>query len=248
MDLKKYVPLHNIRPSQTRVSYVVVGQKIEKIRDNIHFDHGRSGYGFRQALPAIKTPFGYFLTDGHHDAIAHIKLGAKSVAIRILDEWLGTSLDDYWKWAEKNGYAYLLDKNGNRSIPSSDFLSLEDDPLRYFASIMARKFTEPYKMSASSGQEYPLWVKIGKSMPFKELKIADCLYRHGFQYTSGQDLETLKEQARAIMANDPVPGIKLLPIRERYDESELVAQWLKEARKEYKATKELLKGDRRGNN
>lgn len=235
LSLVKYVPMELIRPAQHRYASMNVTDKIkrnenfgfhfdERGEKIFHFDEGKSIYPEKNAIPAIEMPHGYILCDGHHSAMASFSLGCQTIPVRIFQTILHPLGEKFWLWAETSNFAYLVDMDGKRCPPPSELNQLQDDPLRYFAAITARKYENPM-MQESFGYDYPLWIKIGKDTPFIEMRIADKLRTHGFIYHYGDEennLETLIEAARTILIADPIPNLKLLQNKEKYDQSAFV--------------------------
>lgn len=231
----KYVSLALIRPAQHRYASMNVTDKINRSENFgfhfddhnqkvFHFDDGRSIFPEKNAIPAIETPHGYVLCDGHHSAMASFSLGCQTIPVRIFQTIPHPLGEKFWLWAETSNFAYLIDMEGKRRQPPAELDQLQDDPLRYFAAITARKFENP-TLQDSFGYDYPLWIKVGKDTPFIEMRIADKLRTHGFIYQYGdeqKDLEGLIEAARVILIADPIPNLKLLQNKEKYDQSTFV--------------------------
>jgi len=229
-----YVSYHSIFPAQIRYSSQNVEEKISKAISQetaIHskegdwtfkYHEGTSILSEKQALPIVLAPFGYVLTDGHHDVLSSIHFGAEMIPIKIIADLSALDYEAFWKEAENRGWAYLYAIGGNRSLPPVDFSELVDDSNRYFAAITARKFPDGLGSSESFGAEYPLWIKIGKDIPFIEFKIADALWAKGFIY----DAEAMGdpprvedvEFARKILQESPVEGLRFVPERMHYSE------------------------------
>lgn len=216
-----YVDIHTVYPSQHRYSSLNVKQKIEKGENDgyhceqaqliFHFDNGKSIYAVKNAIPVLKVNSIYILVDGHHSVLASIELGASTVPVHIIHVLTRPLDNEFWQWAATNNYAYLIDIKGNLSIPPPDDITqLQDDPLRYFAAITARKYEEIE--GSWIGAENPLWIKVGKDIPFIEMKIADLLRASGFSYQYGDELvklDLLIDQARAILV-PYLPELKLV--------------------------------------
>lgn len=232
-----YCPLHDLRPSQLRYCQTIVAEKMQKITQPLIYDGGKSAYGFDDALPIVWSSFGLMLVDGHHHALAASAMKSATIPVRVIDIWpenqqegtqVGT-LADYWVWAAKQGYAYLWGQDGTYKMPPENIDDLSDDPLRFFVSLAARKFYEPFNVENSKGALYPLWIKMGKDIPFAEFKIADRLRAQDFAYDYGDEVENLDaliEKARDILHHNTIEGLKFLKVREKYDESSEVYQWL----------------------
>lgn len=230
--LIKYVSLESIHPAQHRYASRNVEDKIKRSENFgfhideyqqsiFHFDDGKSIYPEKNAIPAIEMDENYILCDGHHSALASLFLGCKTIPVRIFQTIPYRLGEKFWLWAEASNYAYLINMAGERQPPPSDLKALEDDPLRYFAAISARKYENP-AIQESFGSDYPLWIKMGKDVPFIEMRIADKLRSHGFEYHYGEEetqLDELIEKARAILIADPIPNLNLLHDKEKYDHS-----------------------------
>lgn len=230
----KYVSIMEIFPSQLRYSSLNVQEKmkssIKKGRaawDDVHgswqcqYSEGASTLPLTEALPVIRASFGYVLVDGHHDVLTGLALGAKMMPINVVDDMSELSEEAFWAEAENRGYAYLYDIQGNHRFPPHDFKWLEDDPNRFFAAVSARKCSSLAELENSTGAEFPLWIKVGKDIPFIEFRIADVLRQHGLVYSSEMGLNppaAFVEEAREILIDAQIPGLKLVSERKRYTE------------------------------
>lgn len=239
-----YTTLSLIFPSQVRFSRQNVEDKIKyALQGDAWYLPSTRSYGFRYdgyqsifgpeaAIPIITTPKRLILADGHHSVLASLALGCKTIPIRPIAHWPHDLNSAFWQWAEDHNYAYLWDLDGKKLPPPQSFLDLKDDPLRYFAAITARKYPSDRDPLKSFGLDYPLWIKIGKDIPFIEMRIANTLFQAGFSYRYGQELSSdftsLVEQAREILRGAPIPGLRLLTTREHYLSSSTIAQWLEE--------------------
>ncbi len=248
-----YINVDQLHPTQIRYSSENVNDKIKKAikqgatdKENTFFKYneGTSIFDLNDAVPVIKTADGYYLCDGHHSVLASRVIGASTVPVFIADAYKFEAKNNpvFWEWASDRNYAYLKDLDGKNRFPA-DFDSLTDDPVRYFVALAARKFEKNTKYSDSTGVEYPLWVKIGKDVPFVEFRVADLLYSAGFKFNYGEEkdkslFEQKIEEARAILVEKlklfpdlhPLVTFKFLPEKERYDESELVKTWLENSK------------------
>lgn len=241
-----YSPLATLFPSQVRFSQKNVVDKIQRALKNgdavLHpstktyecrFDQGRSIFSLSQAIPLITTTNKIILADGHHSVLASLALGCTTIPAKVIATWPGQSDASFWQWAEEQNYAYLFDLDGTKLPAPSSFADLKDDPLRYFAAITARKFEFSLDVAKSSGIDYPLWVKIGKDIPFMEMRIANVLYQAGFVYEYGQEntpsFTQMIEEARQILHHHSIAGLKFLPHKEHYLHSGKIQEWLTEA-------------------
>lgn len=209
------VSMNEVFPGQHRYSSWHVQEKMKK-----KVEKGMPLCGGEKGIPVVKACFGYVLIDGHHDVIANLTLGAEELRIRIVADLSALEGNDFWNEMEKQGWAYLYDLSGNRNTPPRDFHLLEDDPNRYFAALTARRYADS-KMVESSGAEYPLWIKIGKDIPFIEFKIADILWKHGiaYEYEMGESPpEEFVETARKILIEANNLELKIVPQRKHFSE------------------------------
>jgi hypothetical protein len=132
----------------------------------------------------------------------------------------------FWAAAEARGYIYPRAIGGAHQLPPASFDALVDDPGRYFAAITARKCDRDDQPAAlTTGAEYPLWVKVGKDVPFIEFMISDALAAPGdrpddppLSYPadaapSGDQLAA----ARRRLAAHPIPGLRVVAVPTRFD-------------------------------
>ena len=185
------------------------------IMDSVYFPS-------KKAVPVVKAPFGYILADGHHDVLSSLALEATWIPVKVIADLNELSESEFWDEAEKLGFAYLYDLQGEHKIPPRDFSLLEDDPNRYFAAISARKFLEDGNFSNSTGADYPLWIKIGKDIPFIEFKIADVMWQHQiiYSYEMGKNPpeDFVEENTSCVLMAENIPGLRLIEERKHYSE------------------------------
>ncbi|MCI5052797.1 MAG: hypothetical protein MRY21_06665 [Simkaniaceae bacterium] len=170
-----------------------------------------------ESLPVVKAPFGYVLIDGHHDALSYLALGTRQILVRIVQDFSDLSEELFWSEVEKQGLAYPYTIQGERKIPPRNLSELTDDPNRYFAAISARKY--PPDLKGSTGAHYPLWIKIGKDIPFIEFRISDALWESGlvYSYEMGDNPpEEFIERARGVLIQAQIPGLKIVPKKYHY--------------------------------
>lgn len=239
-----YVQLTQVQPSQHRYAKANVNEKINyalRNKDvwlNDHhdyigkYDQGRSIYDLKDAFPVIKVKDTYVLIDGHHSALASLILKCQTIPVKIIREWPNPLDDIFWRWAESQDLAYLKKRDGSISYKLPSLATMEDDPLRYFVAQSARKFDNSLNYETSFGAEYPLWIKIGKDLPFIEWIITDHLHILGFTYQNGDEasgLQPLIEKARALLSQYPLPFVKIITSKERFDVNKQIANWLHSA-------------------
>lgn len=241
-----YVQLDQLRPTQVRYSQANVDDKVTKAikrgdTDKEYsfcaYDGGKSIFSLDDAIPVVKTEDGaYYLCDGHHAVLASYVVGAKSMPVFVIETYPGPGgTEGFWEWACAWGYAYLKTVGGQMVVPTG-FTDLIDDPVRYFVALSARKFEKELTFEASTGAEYPLWVKIKKDIPFIEFHVADVLVAAGFVYRYGDEknkelFQEKIEQARAILRAvlpgcQKLKGLKFLPEKEQFEKSLKIRGWL----------------------
>lgn len=227
-----YLNLNELFPSQIRYSSQNVEQKINHAVERgaatwnnqlnqweFKFDNNKSLFELKDAIPVVLAPFGYTLVDGHHQVLASLWLGAVSVPVYVVADLQSLSLEAFWDKAEKAGWAYPYTLDGKKAFPPRDFEHLQDDPNRYFAYLSARRLRDNATLQDSHGNPYPLWLKIGKGIPFIEFKIADALYETGFVYQgkiNEDPSEEEIEEARKILSENPIKDLPLIPTRTYY--------------------------------
>ena len=229
----QYIPLESLFPAQCRYSCINVAEKIQKIvrrrgsiwntdKGNIRgkwvgkWRKGTSVFPPVKAFPVIKAKWGYVLIDGHHHVLAGIALGSTEIPIKIIDDYSSLGKNEFWNKMELNHYAHLYNLTGNKIDPPSSFSELQDDPNRYFSLLLCRKYSldDIYsKKPEGEGAKYPVWLKIGKDIPFVEFVIADILWKGGIVYDPkyGNDIpEKELEKARELVIKAEIPGLKVV--------------------------------------
>lgn len=228
----EFVAIASIAPGQSRYASLNVLEKVTQaqkrggaVRSNGRwlpaYNNNTSIFHENSALPVVKGPEGLVLIDGHHDVRASLELGATYVPVKIVADLSALSVEEFWKVAEEKGYVYPYAKGGSYRRPSKDFNEMEDDSNRYFAAITARKCLDERTDNTNTiGADYPLWVKVGKDIPFIEFRIADALYQNGFTYNLAEEQNNPTgesvEQAREILKAHPVRGLRLIDTRTYY--------------------------------
>jgi len=233
----EYVEIQNIHPAQLRYSSKNVERKVKKAKKrglafrkegssnwSYAFNNGTSIIAPESALPIIKSPIGFVLIDGHHAILSSLALEATHVPIKEIADLSYLTEEEFWFEAEKHGWAYLYDLNGERHFPPKTFSKLQDDSNRYFAAIAARKYPADGNTEMATGLEYPLWIKVGKDIPFIEFMISDALWSAGFVYKYDTDYEQfiqLVEEARPILLKADIPGLRIVPEKIHYTDIDL---------------------------
>jgi hypothetical protein len=224
-----FIEIKELRPGQHRYSSQNVEEKVEEAirKGKVIFDSdtdrfigkyasGKSLFRESEALPVIRACFGYVLVDGHHHVLMSLKMGVPEVPIKVVADLSQLIETEFWDEAERQGWAYLIDFSGQRRHPPREFCQLEDDPNRYFAALIARKYPNEKDLNFSKGAEYPLWIKLGKDIPFIEFMISDALWAKGlaYQYEMGRNPDpSFIEEARDILLKTDIPGLRLIKQR-----------------------------------
>eukprot|EP01091_Cochliopodium_minus_P007462 TRINITY_DN1734_c0_g1_i1.p1 TRINITY_DN1734_c0_g1~~TRINITY_DN1734_c0_g1_i1.p1 ORF type:complete len:337 (+),score=107.29 TRINITY_DN1734_c0_g1_i1:33-1043(+) len=250
-----YIPLSSLFPAQCRYSCQNVGEKIQKIvsrrgavwttdRDNIRgkwigkWKRGASVYPPVKSFPVIKSKWGYVLIDGHHHVLAGIALGSTEFPIKIVDNYSNLDKEEFWKKMESKNYAHLYDLRGKKKDPPNSFSELEDDPNRYFALLLCRKYDQEdvySKKPEGEGSKFPVWLKIGKDIPFVEFVISDILWKGGVIYDPkyiNNVPEKEVEKARTLIANANIDGLKVVKTRTLYKEITNLSKYVEIAEKQ----------------
>ena len=232
-----FVALNFLRPAQHRFAAESVAERIQKaqIRGDLvqegqnyilKFDSGKSLYPLTKAVMAIKFGTSFIICDGHHSILASVNVDAQTFPIRITQDLSHMAEDELWQKLENEGLAYLADIKGERKLPPKSFKDLQEDPLRYFVSLICRKYDEDLKHENSRGCEHPLWIKIGKDIPFIEFILADHLRKYGFICEKSMTQEELIQSALEILIKNPLSNIKLVKDRVPFDKNRDVKYWL----------------------
>ena len=90
-------------------------------------------------------------------------------------------------------------------------------------------------------QEHPVWLKIGKDIPFVEFVIADIIRKNGFVYNEkwqGEIPSDELEKVRKAVVNANVPGLKVVKEKLHYKEIKDLKQYIEDAGKQLKKAKE----------
>jgi len=223
-----YVEVHEIHPGQVRYSRANVEEKVSQaVKEGsviqveesylLKYDRGRSLFPKSKALPVVRGPDGYVLVDGHHHTLVSLRFHAQTIPVKQIADFSQMSSEAFWEKAEAIGLAHIRSLDGEKRIPPKSFFDLENDPGRYFATITCRKYTAD--LSASRGAEYPLWIKVGKGIPFIELYISDALQQRGIIYDDSMGKSPsaeFVEKARQALVEAEIPGLKVLPKRIHY--------------------------------
>lgn len=226
-----FLPIEEIHPGQSRIASKHVELHVQKAIKigwasrainssslSFKFDDGKSAYPIEKAYPVILSPFGYVLVNGHHHISASLSMNAKTVPVTIIADYTSLSEAEFWIEAEERGFVYLKNIHAEYELPPRKLIDLQDDPNRYFASLVVLKITDESYI-APEGTPYPIWIKTANEIPFLELKIADVLTRYGFSYNYevGDILpDDLVEQARTILIEANIPNLKVINSKINY--------------------------------
>lgn len=236
-----YITITDIRPGQLRYSQQNVDAKIkaavkkgwatQRADGSLQpqFFNNTSIIPEDQALPVVAGPkhIGLVLVDGHHDTISSLQAKAATIPIKVVANLSNLSTPRFWQEVAKRNFVYPYDIKGQHlaKLPTKWSWgpkgNLQDDSNRYFAAISARKCAKKDQpANESTGADYPVWVKVGKDIPFIEFMISDALTKAGLHYTpamgedfSKEPLKSFAEAARTALRANPIKGLKLVPER-----------------------------------
>jgi len=222
-DSAFYVEIKQLFPSQIRFSKANVDLKVRKMGKNRKLYDDKSVLALTEALPVVRSQWGYLLIDGHHDVLKSIRVGAKWVPVRVEKDLSHLSRQEFWAYTKEQGWTYLQKINGTTpETPPSSFAEMENDPNRYLAAILARKFPKGSTvLNQSWGAEYPVWIKLGKDTPYIEFHIADALYQENLLYQeSWQDNPPMDfvEKVRNVLTHANIKGLKVVSRRIHYNQ------------------------------
>lgn len=195
------ISIHNLRPSQTRISITDIENKVQKILVGYKGTKIENGLYTTQhpilvlKIKKNKTEFEYFLIDGHHEVLAAIRLGAKTILATIIE-----SSDNIEKLVTANKKAYPAENvkslrfylwkfdSNNQFVWSTPLRSIHlldntkyDDVNRSFIgkTMVVRLSIESFIFPES--EAIGMWVKnIKFTPPFAEFILADILRSNGF--------------------------------------------------------------------
>ncbi len=204
-----FVDVNDVCPTQVMYSSRNAQEKyLKAIKRRDQMAPVLSLYSSDKAIPVIGFNAKYYAIDGHHSVVATTLGGFTLIPVTMVDIYHGAE-HEFWSWMEQMNYAYLYDHQGAPTPPVKSFYEMTDEPLRYFVARSAKKYDSTLDSSKSSGPHHPLWIKIDKSVPFIEFKIAVLLHQLGFKYNYEDDIDVKIEQARAIL-NANVSTIPLI--------------------------------------
>lgn len=232
-----YLNMQEIFPGQSRISYkhiqfqekkcISKGWAKQNSNGNgwkLRFDNGKAVYSLNKAYPVILAPFGYLLVDGHHHLMASRTFGAQTAPVYLVADLSQLTEEEFWKKAEIKNFVFLIDVNGKRTLPPKDFQELQNDPNRYFISLVRLKFkNDGYERP--QGTDYPLWIKREHiDAPFLECKAADALTQAQFIYDEDAfgkaPSDASIELARKILLKTNIAGFEL--VKEKIHFSDLL--------------------------
>ncbi|WP_420421965.1 ParB-like protein [Simkania sp.] len=224
-----FVSIHQVFPGQLRYANAVVEIGIEKATEKGEvkwneetgqwdLKHGVSLYGLSEALPVIKSPYGYVLIDGHHHFLLNLQFGGSLIPIQLEADYSDLSLEKYLHVATEKGYIHPYDHYGNKVEIPRDFNELQNDPNQMFAVLCRRRYQSLTPESFSSGNEYPIWIKVGKDIPFIEMRIAEALTRAGLIYDGEEADPDFYEAARQVIVEANIEGLRVIPTKTHYEE------------------------------
>jgi hypothetical protein len=247
----EYVPIAHVRPGQPNYSEKNVQEKLKKFSHSIQcnmsgkrrkitlpYDEGKSLLAPTQALPVVRVNNRSgdsvdYLGDGHHDFLALLRAGTKTVPVKVVDQWYGNETDEFYEWATAKNYIYPLNIQGS-SVPLPDtFTKMTDEPQRWLISLLSRKYTKTtdssgkHQYSSTSAAKrdtypwrYPVIIKYegkGVEKPFLEFIAGAALLKKGMSYTydMGDNLtkdfvELARSTLTALKIQGELAGIKVV--------------------------------------
>lgn len=227
-----YVSTEEVFPGQVRIAKQVIEDKIvrsikqgmvvwdeEQGEWSLAHGGGKSFFSLAEAFPVVMTDSGYILVDGHHSYSVNVAFGGTLIPVKVIADFSDLSEEEFMKVGTEKGLLYPFDRYGNVSVLPKDFLGLKDDANRYFARLCKASFSPSGEFV--KGVEYPIWIKIGKDIPFIEMKIAEALWNAGLVYREDSD-DTFYEAAREVIREANIEGLRVVP--ERIHVSELAFQ------------------------
>ncbi len=228
MNKLRYIPYTQLHPGQHSFTSKEVAEKIAKALEKGHaayneqtaaytFSHheGQSIFSSNDALPVVKKSDDcYLLVDGHHSVLASIKLGAKMICVKIINDLSKHKEHAFWEEAEQKGYAYLYPVDGEPRIPPYRFKDMVDDPYRWLPHLLKGLVPADGDLKQYSGPKYPVWIKCGKGVPFIEFAIARALRKGGISFSYSTQLsDAMVEDCRKILLEATICGLRVVPTR-----------------------------------
>lgn len=109
-----WVDIDALHPTQLTLGLNEVEQRAKKIARMTPAE--REAYLQRKAVPYLVGPGGrLYIVDHHHLCRALWSLGHEQAALgRKIDDWSDLELKNFWRRAEKEGYCWPIDADGNR--------------------------------------------------------------------------------------------------------------------------------------
>lgn len=213
-----FIPIKEIHPGQLRYSRLDVDRtcqkqiglgRVQRCEGRWLLPYGKSLYPLKQSHPAILTPRGWVLVDGHHRLLASKRLGATLYPIHMVADLRGRF--DWEECALANGWIYPFDFQGRRRQLPCFFSGLINDPNRHFASMSKGKKT----MCGIKGSSHPLWIIEGRTRPFEELRVATALWKQGLVYDPKTSGEAFFEAASKALLEEKIPGVQVVLPKEK---------------------------------
>ncbi len=232
-----YIPTDKVHPGQIRYSDSVVKQKVKE-----HIEAGKASWNpetqtwilkysentclfpLSKALPVVNSPNGYVLVDGHHHYMTNLSLGGSTFPITVIANLSHMTPQEFQDYAEQKGWTHPYDVFGNRINLPKSFQALKNDPNRNFATLCKRTIKDPNHPEQSTGVDYPIWLKVGKDIPFIEMKISEALWNEGLVYENQQNTkqyEKFYEKARSAISRANIPGLRVNHSKTHYKDIDL---------------------------
>ncbi|GAB4234930.1 MAG: hypothetical protein Tsb0021_14350 [Chlamydiales bacterium] len=232
-----YIEADAIKPGQVRYADYQVMEKVKESVENgevawnetekrweLKHHHSSSLFPLSKSLPVVNGPYGFVLVDGHHHFLENQKLGGTTIPVKVIADYSRLSLEEFLNIAEEKGFIHPYDVYGNRVHLPLSFSELQNDPNRFFAALGKRIYIDTPEMHFSKGSEYPIWVKVGKDIPFIEMRISEAMWNAGLVYDEQQGTEpdaVFYETARDVIKAAEIKGLRVIPTRMHYSEFDI---------------------------
>lgn len=163
-------------------------------KGEFRFDSGRSLYPEDRHISGVFYRGKVFIIDGHHRAMVSTYAGAKSIPVKIIDDWSGKTEKQFFADMKRKNLSYYVGLNGEWLGPG-EFCGMVNDPLILLARRLLRRIdltydseTGDFEILRERGAEVAIGIKINRDVPFTEQEIARLLRSHGVTWQKGDEL------------------------------------------------------------
>jgi len=172
-----FIEFEKFFPGQLKCSKTDVSEKKIELKS-------KQEYWKLDIQKVVKAPYGYVLIDGHHHFLAYRELMEeeksipKQIPVEIVEDLSHLNEREFFTEGIKLGLIWPKDLIGNVQMKPKKDWDLEDDPNLYFVKrskghLKKRENQAIYSLKAKN--DYPIWIKIEKDIPFIEMVIAEAL-------------------------------------------------------------------------